>query len=379
MTMTSLLDTEDEVMLRDAARGFVSENAPVAQLRENRDKSRGFDPGLWREMAQMGWTGVLVPEDSGGAGMGHRAAGILAEEMGRTLAAAPFLSTAVVAATTLREAATDRARDALGRIAAGEVIYALAVDEGRKHAPLNTALRAERAGNGFRLTGAKTFVADGGSADRVLVLARTTGVAGEAEGLTLFDIDANRAGLIRDRMDTVDSRDHARLTFDGVEATGDDILGEVDGGLTALQTGLRAGQAAIAAELLGLAGGAYGMTVGYLKERKQFDRTIGSFQALQHRAAHLWAEIEVTASAITNAGRVLDESPDEAQLAVSLAKARATMTVDLAVREGVQMHGGIGMTDDYDIGFYMKRARVGAEWLGDYGYHAAKVAAARGF
>ena len=377
--MTSLLDTEDEVMLRDAARGFVSETAPVAQLRENRDKSRGFDPGLWREMAQMGWTGVLVPEEAGGADMGHRAAGILAEEMGRTLAASPFLSTAVVAATTLRGVATDRARDALGKIATGNAVYALAIDEGRKHAPLNTAMQAERAGNGFRLTGAKTFVADGGAADRVLVLARTTGAVGEAEGLTLFDIDAERAGLTRTRMDTVDSRDHARLTFDGVEATGDDIVGEVDGGLAALLTGLRAGQAAMAAELLGVAGGAYGMTAGYLKERKQFDRTIGSFQALQHRAAHLWSEIEVTASAIANAGRVLDETPDDAQLAVSLAKARAAMTVDLAVREGVQMHGGIGMTDDYDIGFYMKRARVGSEWLGDYGYHAAQVAAARGF
>lgn len=377
--MTTLLETEDEVMLRDAARGFVADAAPVAKLRENRDQSRGFDPGLWREMAQMGWAGVLVPEDCGGAGMGHRAAGILAEEMGRTLAASPFLSTAVVAASTLRDVAGGRARDALGRIASGDAIYALAVDEGRKHAPERSAMRAERAGNGFRLSGIKTFVAGGTAADRVLVLARTGGAPGEAQGLTLFDIDAGRAGLTRDRLDMVDSRDYARLAFDEVEATGDDVVGEVDNGLAALQAGLRAGQAAIAAELLGVAGGAYGMTVGYLKERRQFDRTIGSFQALQHRAAHLWAEIEVTASAIANAGRVLDETPDDAQLAVSLAKARAAMTVDLAVREGVQMHGGIGMTDEYDIGFYMKRARVGAEWLGDYGYHAAQVAAARGF
>ena len=377
--MTTLLETEDEVMLRDAARGFVTDAAPVANLRENRAQSRGFDTGLWREMAQMGWAGVLVPEDCGGAEMGHRAAGILGEEMGRTLAASPFLSTAVVAASTLRGVASDRARDALGQIANGDVIYALALDEGRKHAPEAVAMQAERAGNGFRLSGIKPLVAEGSSADRVLVLARTGGTAGEAEGLTLFDIDATRAGLTRDRLETIDSRDHARLTFDGVEATGDDVLGEVDNGLAVLRAGLRAGQAAMAAELLGVAGGAYGMTVGYLKERRQFDRTIGSFQALQHRAAHLWSEIEVTASAIANAGRVLDETPDDAQLAVSLAKARATHTVDLAVREGVQMHGGIGMTDDYDIGFYMKRARVGAEWLGDYAYHAAQVAAARGF
>ncbi|MCM2562529.1 acyl-CoA/acyl-ACP dehydrogenase [Lutimaribacter sp. EGI FJ00015] len=377
--MTTLMETEDEVMLRDAARGFVAESAPVAKLRENRKAGRAFDPGLWREMAQMGWSGVLVPEVCGGAEMGHRAACILAEEMGRTLAASPFLSTAVVAASTLRAVATDRAGTALGQIAAGDVIYALALDEGRKYAPESTAMQAERAGNGFRLTGVKPLVADGSAADRVLVLARTAGAPGDAVGLTLFDIDAARAGLTRDRLDTIDSRDHARLIFDAVEATGDDVLGEVDNGLAVLRAGVQAGQAAMAAELLGVAGGAYGMTVGYLKERRQFDRTIGSFQALQHRAAHLWAEIEVTASAIANAGRVLDKTPQDAQLAVSLAKARAAQTVDLAVREGVQMHGGIGMTDDYDIGFYMKRARVGAEWLGDYGYHAALVAAARGF
>ena len=377
--MTSLLETEDETMLRDAARGFLADAAPVANLRANRDQGRPFDTGLWREMAQMGWAGVLVPEAQGGADMGHRAAGILAEEMGRTLAASPFISSAVMAATTLRAAASQQAEQALTAITEGRLIYAVALDEGRKHAPLNTALVAQKAGNGFSLTGTKAFVADGGSAQRVLVLARTAGSAGEAAGLTLFDIPADRAGLHKMARATVDSRDHAQMVFDGVEATGDEVLGTLDDGWALLARGVQAGQAAVAAELLGVAGGAYGMTVGYLKERKQFDRTIGSFQALQHRAAHLWAEIEVTASAIANAGRVLDATPTQAGLAVSLAKARAAQTVDLAVREGVQMHGGIGMTDAYDIGFYMKRARVGSEWLGDYGYHAAQVAAARGF
>jgi len=377
--MTSLLDTEEEIMLRDAARGFLDGAAPIAALRANRDAGRPHDPGLWREMAQMGWAGVLVPEDAGGAEMGHRAAGILSQEMGVTLAASPFLSTAVIAATALRHAAGARARDALAGIAAGETTYALALDEGARHAPEHTALRAERAGNGYRLSGSKTFVADGSTATRVLVLARTGGAPGEAEGLSLFDIDAERAGLSRARLDTVDARDHARLDFDAVEATGDDLLGEADGAMRLLRPALDAGQAALAAELAGLANGISAMTLGYLRERRQFERAIGSFQALQHRAAHLWAEIEVTTSAIANAGRVLDQTPDDATLAVSLAKARATKTADLAVREGIQMHGGIGMTDDHDAGFYMKRARVGAEWLGDYGYHAARVAAARGF
>ncbi|MDF1855370.1 acyl-CoA dehydrogenase family protein [Pseudooceanicola sp.] len=373
--MTTLMLTEDETMLRDAARGFLDENAPVKNLRDNRDSGRAFDPGLWREMAQMGWAGVLVAEDAGGSGMGHRAAGILAEEMGLTLAASPFISSAVIAATALRGAATNR----LSGIADGSLLYALAVDEGSKHNPQGTALQAEKSGNGFRLTGTKTFVADGGSANRVLVLARTAGAPGEADGLTLFDIDATRAGLTRQGKATVDSRDHAQLDFANVEATGDDVVGEVDGGMAAVTAALNAGQAAVSAELTGLCAGAFAMTTGYLKERKQFDTIIGTFQSLQHRAAHMWSEIEVTASAIANAGRVLDETPAESELAVSIAKARATKTAKLVVSEGVQMHGGIGMTDEFDMGFFMKRARVGAEWLGDYGFHAARVARARGF
>ncbi|OZB15894.1 MAG: acyl-CoA dehydrogenase [Rhodobacterales bacterium 34-62-10] len=365
-------------MLRDAARGFLADAAPVSALRANRDAGRAYDPTLWAAMAQMGWTGVLIPEDAGGADMGHRAAGILAEEMGRTLAASPYLSTAVIAASVLRQAGP-RAAGSLQSIAAGEATYALALDEGPKFAPAATAMRAERQGNAFRLSGVKAFVADGSTAGRVLVLARTAGVAGDAEGLTLFDIDAARAGLDRQALSTIDSRDHARLVFDGVAATGDDIIGDLDAGLAALRPGVQAGQAALAAELTGLAGEAAAITLGYLKERKQFDRTIGSFQALQHRAAHLWSEIEVTLSAIANAGRVLDATPDDATLAVSLAKARATQTAKLAVSEAVQMHGGIGMTDAYDIGFFMKRARVGAEWLGDYGHHAAIIATLRGF
>ena len=371
----SLVPTEDEVMLRDSARAFLAETSPVSALRANRDSGKPYAAELWREMAALGWTGVLLPEEAGGSDMGHRAAGILAEEMGEVLAASPFLSTAVIAATALRKAGSAR----LSTIADGAVTYALAIDEQAKFSPDRSALQAVRAGNGYRLTGRKCFVAEGSSADRILVLARTAGTPGDSHGLTLFDLDATRAGLTRTRVATIDSRDHATLDFDAVDATGEDILGEVDGARSIIHTALNAGQAGIAAELLGLTSGAFGMTAGYLRERRQFGRTIGSFQALQHRAAHLWTEIEITASAVANAGRILDSTPDAADLAVSVAKARATATAKLAVSEGVQMHGGIGMTDEFDMGFFMKRARVGAEWLGDYGYHAARVAAARGF
>ncbi len=297
----------------------------------------------------------------------------MAQEMGRTLAVSPFLSTAVIAATALRQVGDARATEALSRIASGAATYALAVDEGIKFDPEATQMEARADGNGFRLNGRKQFVVDGALADRLLVLARTQ------DGLTLFDLPADRAGITREATRMIDARDAARISFDDVEATGEDVLGQVDHAMDVLRPALHAGQAALAAEMTGLAAGAFGMTVGYLKERKQFGVEIGRFQALQHRAAHLWCEIEVTSSAILNAGRKLDEDPGDADLAVSLAKARATQTATLAVQEGVQMHGGIGMTDAYDMGFYMKRARVGAEWLGDYSYHAERVAKHRGF
>jgi acyl-CoA dehydrogenase len=366
--MTTLVRTEEETLLADAARGFLDEAAPITHLRGLRDEGRTHDPALWKAMADMGWTGVLVPEAAGGSDMGHAAANILAEEMGRTLVTSPFISTAVIAATALRQVSDDRANAALRQIADGSVTYALAVDEGAKFAPDAVELQASQEGNGFKLSGSKRFVVDAGQADRLLVLARTQ------DGLTLFDIPSDRAGITRTARSVIDSRDAADIEFDAVEATGDDVVGNIDDGLTVLKPALEAAQAALAAELTGLAAGAFGRTVEYLKERKQFGVQIGMFQALQHRAAHMWCESEVTASAVLHAGRKLDEDPQNATLAVSLAKARATDTAQLTVREGVQMHGGIGMTDAFDMGFYMKRARVAAEWLGDYGHHAAVVA-----
>lgn len=369
--MTKLVQTEEEVMLADAARGFLDEAAPVSHLRALRDAGKTHDPALWKQMADMGWAGIVVPESAGGSDMGHAAAGVLAQELGKTLVSSPFLSTAVIAATALRQVAGTQ--DALARIASGDATYALAMDERRKFDPQAIELEAKSDGNGFRITGGKGFVVDGGNADRLLVLARTDG------GLTLFDLPAERDGITRAATPMIDSRDAACVTFDNVAATGDDVLGQVDDAMTVLKPALEAGQAALAAEMLGAATGAFGMTVDYLKERRQFGVPIGVFQALQHRAAHLWSETEVTASAILHAGRKLDADPRDATMAVSLAKARATDTLQLAVREGVQMHGGIGMTDAFDMGFYMKRARVSAEWLGDYGYHARIVAQHRGF
>ncbi len=369
--MAKLVRTEDEIMLADMARGFLDDEAPVSYLRAQRDAGRTHDPALWGKMVELGWAGILIPETSGGSDMGVSAACVIAQEMGKSLTTSPFISTAVIAATALREAGSQQA--ALEKIAAGKAIYALALDEHAKFAPFETQMDAKADGSGFRLNGRKTFVVDGGAADRFLVLARTT------NGLTLFDIAADNDGLTKTPRGMIDSRDAALVEFADVPVTGADLVGQIDNGLAVLEHALHAGQAALAAESLGIANAAMNMTVNYLKERSQFGVKIASFQALQHRAAHLWCETEVTASTVLNAGRVLDEALEDATLAVSLAKARSTRTAKLAVSEAVQMHGGIGMTDEFDIGFYMKRARVTAEWLGDYGYHAEEIASIRGF
>jgi alkylation response protein AidB-like acyl-CoA dehydrogenase len=377
-----LVLNDDQVMLQDAARGFVSEKAPVAALRKIRDEkvADGFDRGLWREMAEMGWTGVLVPEDQGGLGFGFVGAGVICEEMGRTLTASPFLSTAMMAATALARAGSPAQKQRwLPAIVAGEAVLATAVDEGRRHDPAGTAMQAERHGNGFRLTGTKTYVVDGQAADAVIVAARTAGAAGETDGISLFLVDARAKGLASDRLSTLDSRGAAELTFDGVEVTADDVLGEVDDGHGLIEVVLGAGRAGLAAELSGNAQESFTRTMAYLRERKQFGRTIGAFQALQHRAAHLYCEVEIAKSAVLSALQALDADPAGAALAVSVAKSKASSVARLAAQEAVQMHGGIGMTDAIDIGLFMKRMQVASTLYGDADFHADRVALARGF
>ena len=378
----ALVLNEEQEMLRDSARGFLDEKAPVSALRKLRDDkdTTGFSRDLWKEMAEMGWAGILVDEEHGGADFGFVGAGVLAEEMGRTLTASPFLSTSILAATALKKLGSDAQKQSnLPKIAAGELLYALAVDETRKHGPAKTAMQAQKHGNGFKLSGAKTFVADGHVADKIIVAARTNGAAGEMSGLTLFLVDAKAKGVTAERVAMVDSRNAARLNFDGVEATGDDVLGEVDGGYMALEGVLNAGRAGLAAEMSGAAQASFAMTVNYLKERKQFGTEIGSFQALQHRAAHLYSEIELAKSAILKALQDLDAHYGMAGPICSLAKAKAGEVAKLASQEAVQMHGGIGMTDEYDLGFYMKRIRVAQEMFGDPAFHADRIAQMRGY
>ncbi|MGN6621858.1 MAG: acyl-CoA dehydrogenase family protein [Sphingomonas sp.] len=369
---------DEQTRLRDTAKDFVAEHAPVSHLRALRDggDATGFSRGLWKQFAEMGFTGILIGEDQGGLGLGHVEAGVVLEEIGRNLSPSPFLSTAVAAVEALQ--GTPHADRWFPGILAGDAIAALAIDEGPKHRA-EIAMTAERSGNGFRLTGVKQFVTHGHIADVILVAARTAGSPDEANGITLFAVPRDAANLTNTPQRLADSSLASRLHFDGVELDADAVIGEVDAGSGPLQRLLAAGRTGASAELLGVGGGAMDMTVGYLKERKQFGQPIGSFQALQHRAAHLYSEMEVARSAVLKAQQLLDAGDASADEAVSVAKAMTGLATTLAVQEGVQMHGGIGMTDEYDIGFYMKRARVLAEMFGDANFHADQLARAAGY
>jgi alkylation response protein AidB-like acyl-CoA dehydrogenase len=372
---------DDQSMLRDSARDFMKTEAPVAHFRKYRDMNckDGFSHDLWKQFAEMGFTGILIPEAEGGLGMGHIEAGIVLEEIGRNLSPSPFLSTSICAVEALKTA--DKAmRDRwFPAILKGEAVIGLAIDEGSKHRPEKTALKAERAGNGFKLSGTKQFVVQGASADMLIVAARTAGAPGETDGLTLFAVDKEAAGLSADAARLVDASMAAHLTLDGVEVTADAVIGDVDNGWATLSRILDAGRVGAAAEMVGVGSGAMEMTFDYLKQRKQFGQLIGEFQALQHRAAHLYGEIESARSITLKAQNLLDEGHANAEQYVAAAKAKAGIAANLAVREGVQMHGGMGMTDEYDIGLYMKRERSLNEFFGDTYFHADRVAKMNGY
>ncbi|MBO6609064.1 acyl-CoA dehydrogenase family protein [Altererythrobacter sp.] len=377
-----LYHNEDQAMLAETASQFMAEEGSIAkQLRHWRDRDckDGFGHALWKEMAELGFTGILVSEEDGGLGMGHVEAGIVLEEIGRNLTPSPFLTSSVLAATALSEASDELRGRYLPGLVAGESVFAVAIDEGAKHRPERIACKAEKSGNGFKLSGKKDFVVQGASSDMIIVAARTSGSDTDEDGITLFAVPMDAAGMSHDAVRLVDSSMATHTTFDNVELDGDAVIGEVDGGREVLNKILNAGRVGSAAEGVGVARGAMDMTVDYLKQRKQFGKLIGEFQALQHRAAHLYSEVEIARAAVIKAQQLLDGGSEKADLMVSVAKAKVAKTAGLAVREGVQMHGGIGMTDEYDIGLYMKRDRALQEFLGDAYYHTNRVAELSGY
>lgn len=378
----SLVLTEEQELLKETAAEFLREKALVTHLRELRDNrdATGFSRALWKEMAELGWAGILVPEEYGGSDLGLAEIGVVVEEAGRTLAPYPMLSTAVLGASALILGGSDAQKRAiLPGIASGDTLLALAFQETPRFAAYGIGLDAKAASDGFELTGEKVFVLDGHVADHLIVAARTSGAAGERDGLTLFLVDPGAAGVSILRTLMVDSRNAARVRLESVAVGADAVLGEVGAGADLLDALYERGTVTLSAELLGLVCEVFERTVTYLKTREQFGVLIGTFQALKHRAAELFCEVELSRSIVLDALRAVDEQRPHRERIVSAAKARVSDTAGLVTREGLQMHGGIGMTDEEEIGLFLKRAKAAELTFGDGSHHRDRFARLTGF
>ena len=374
--------TEEQQMLKDSAREFFREKSPISALRKLRDEAdaTGFDPALWREMAELGYASLTIPEAYGGLAFGYVGLGQVLEESGRTLAASPLVSTVLLGATAIQLGGSDAQKEAhLPAIASGEALISLALEEGSQHKPTDISLRARKTADGFNLNGTKQFVLDGHVAHTFIVAARTSGDTDSGAGISLFLVDAASEGVQVKRSLMVDSRNAAQLTFKEVEVAASALLGEWDNGYALLENVLDIGRIGIAAEMLGSIQEAFDRTVAYLKERKQFGTPIGAFQALQHRAAQMYCEIELCKSAVLKALQAIDQGAPTLPVLASIAKAKVSETIERVTNEGVQMFGGIGMTDDEEIGFFLKRGRVAQHTLGDYRFHLDRFAKLNGY
>ena len=378
----ALVLNEEQQLLQGTAREFLGANAPVKALRELRDSDDplGYAPALWQQMAELGWASIILPEQYGGLDFGFLGLGVVLEETGRTLTASPLLASAVVGASALLLGGSEEQKETLlPAIAAGELTTALALEETHHHRPTHITTRAKRDGDEFIITGRKTFVLDGHSADKLIVVTRSGDEPAASSGLTLFLIDRDAPGVSVERTIMADSRNAANINFEQVRVSADAVIGAIDDGWSILEPVLDRGRVAIAAEMMGLALEAFERTVAYLKQREQFGVLIGSFQAPQHRAAQMQAELELSRSVLLQTLSAVDDTPDQLPMLASLAKVKLNELAKLVTNEAVQMHGGIGVTDELDIGLFLKRARVAMQVFGDTGFHKDRYATLCGY
>ncbi len=374
--------TEEQALLQEQARSWAREEAPVAKFREMRDSGNefGFDKATWASIGEMGWAGIVIPEAFGGVDVGYLTFGVVLEELGRQLTASPLLASGLVAATALIAGGSDaQKKQWLPKIADSTAIVTLAVDEGPHHAPASIAFAAKKTDSGFKLSGQKVHVLEGMSADAFIVAARTSGTPGDGVGISLFLVEANAAGVRRQRLRTADSRGYAQVTFEGVEVPSEALLGAADHGDALLQATLDRARAGLAAEMLGTASQSFDMTLDYLKNRVQFGQLIGSFQALGHRASGLYTEMEMTRSCVEAALQAIDSGAEDTPQLCSLAKCKAGAFLHHVSNELIQIHGGIGMTDEFDAGLYLKRARALEATWGNQAFHRDRYATLLGF
>ncbi len=373
---------EEQNMLKDSAKDFCTNSAPIEQLRKLRDENNadGFDRGTWSSMVELGWAGIPFPEEHGGLAFGYKGLGVVTEETGRTLAASPLFASVWVGGTAINIGGSDEQKAALlPQVASGELLLALALEESHRHSPYGVSASASESGGSWQVSGEKTFVLDGHVADKLIVVARTAGNAGDRDGLTLLLVDAGADGVEITRTLMADARNAANIKFSNAAAEG--VLGEVGKGADVLDPTLDIARIGLSAEMLGATQECFERTVQYLKEREQFGVPIGSFQALKHRAADMFCEIELSKSCVLEALTALDEGRDADEIAklASLTKTKVGETFHTVSREGIQMHGGIGMTDEFDIGFFIKRAAVTEQTFGDVNFHRNRYGELEGY
>ena len=376
-----LILSEDQLILREMARNFCEEKSPVERMRALRDAADpdGFSRALWKEMGELGWAGILLPEDFGGAAMGYADLGVVLGECGRVLAPEPFLSTVLLGANAILLGGSEvLQKELLPDVASGERILALAFQEQGRFAPYAVATSAVAEGSGYRIRGEKLHVLDGNVADQIVVVARSAGNAGDRDGLSLFVVDAGADGVSVQRTLMVDGRNAARASFDTV-VDGSRLLGESGRGAEILDAVFDRATVGLCAEMVGTFEEAFERTLAYLKTREQFGVKIGTFQALRHRAAQMFSELEFARSVVRDAETALDEGRADAAECASAAKARCSDVAHLIGGEAVQMHGGTGMTDEEEIGLFFKRLKAAELTLGDGNYHRARYAGLRGY
>ena len=377
-----LILNEEQQFLKDTAKNFAEERTPVNHFRSLRDNKDDllWDKDTWKEMVNLGWSGILIPEEYGGSNFGLAGISVILQECGKTLTPSPLFATGVLGAYAISQYGTEEQKKKyLPQIANGEITTAIAIDESSHHNPLNINTSAVSKDNSYILNGKKVFVVDGASADLLIVVSRTSGKTGDSTGLTLFLVENNQPNINVVKLDMADSRNYANITFSDITVQKENILGDIEAGGEAIENILDIGRIAISAEMLGNTEAAFESTINYLKERKQFGVLIGTFQALQHRAAEMFCEIELTKSSIMAAMQGADNNSNELQRLASLAKTMAGETLHLVSNEAIQMHGGIGVTDEYDLGFYLKRSRVVEQIFGCSKFHTERYANISGF
>ena len=377
-----LVLNEEQRILKDSAREFLTDSAPVEALRKLRDEKdpTGYSHELWQQMVELGWSAIAIPEAFGGLEFGFQGLGLVFEEAGHTLTASPLFSTVVLGASVIELLGNDEQKNHwLPGIAAGETTLALALEETNRHAPYAISTTASESGDGYVLNGSKTFVLDGHTADQLLVVARSSGDNNSAEGISLFIVDSKAEGVNITRTIMMDSRNAANIQLNNVKVGKNALLGEPGKAYPKLDTVLDRGRVLLAAEMLGGSLEMFHRTLQYLQEREQFGVKIGTFQALKHRAAIMFVEIELSKSLILEALTAIDEGSDKLPRLASITKAKLNDTYQLVTNEAVQMHGGIGVTDELDAGLFLKRARSVIHTLGDSAFQRDRLATLSGY